>query len=471
MLGFKYYLLFNNNIKKIKFILGTSLHDKKTIEGKSNERYRRILLTGITTGLVKVVSVLINLFTVPLTLKYLGSERYGLWMSISSILALLSFADLGLGNGLLNTIAQASARNKVKEAKIAVSSTFYLLLFISTCLFIFFILIFNQINWISVFNVKSELAKIESGRTMFVLVTILLINMPLGIVQRIQEGYQEGYRFQIWLILGSLLSLLFLVISIYFKLGLPILVFSLSIGPILSTFLNAIEMFKNKRRLIFPSWRYFDFKIGKKLIKSGLAFLLLGIFTLIGNSSDDIIIAHTLGSSDVAAYEVVKKIFLFSMFTQFLIQPLWPAFAEAIEIGDINWAKKTLNKGFKLSLIFGGLLSIPLVIFGKSIILFWVGPDYVPSYSLLFGFFVFVLTANYGGVMSTFLNSGPLLAKQTIMIGLAACTSLILKVILSKYFGISAIIWSTVIGYSIFYIFPSYKLAYNYLNKKNEKIN
>ena len=145
--------------------------------------------------------------------------------------------------------------------------------------------------------------------------------------------------------------------------------------------------------------------------------------------------------------------------------------AEAIEIGDINWAKKTLNKGFKLSLIFGGLLSIPLVIFGKSIILFWVGPDYVPSYSLLFGFFVFVLTANYGGVMSTFLNSGPLLAKQTIMIGLAACTSLILKVILSKYFGISAIIWSTVIGYSIFYIFPSYKLAYNYLNKKNEKIN
>ena len=41
MLGFKYYLLFNNNIKKIKFILGTSLHDKKTIEGKSNERYIR----------------------------------------------------------------------------------------------------------------------------------------------------------------------------------------------------------------------------------------------------------------------------------------------------------------------------------------------------------------------------------------------------------------------------------------------
>jgi O-antigen/teichoic acid export membrane protein len=48
-------------------------------------------------------------------------------MAISSILALMSFADLGLGNGLLNAISQANGRNSKKDAQIAVSSTFFIL--------------------------------------------------------------------------------------------------------------------------------------------------------------------------------------------------------------------------------------------------------------------------------------------------------------------------------------------------------
>jgi len=125
MQGYRSIILIIEFINKIKLIFNSNSHDKSTEEGKSNERYRRILLTALMTGIVKVVSVIINLFTVPLTLKYLGSERYGLWMSISSILSLISFADLGLGNGLLNSIAQANARNKIKQAKVAITSTFF----------------------------------------------------------------------------------------------------------------------------------------------------------------------------------------------------------------------------------------------------------------------------------------------------------------------------------------------------------
>jgi O-antigen/teichoic acid export membrane protein len=118
-------------------------------------------------------------------------------------------------------------------------------------------------------------------------------------------------------------------------------------------------------------------KIGKQLIRSGLVFFILGLFTLLGSSSDDIIIAQTLGASTVAGYEIVKKIFLFSMFTQFIIQPLWPAFGEALESGDIEWAKKTLKKGLYLSIGSGGIMTLPVLIFGKQIILHWVGPSFV----------------------------------------------------------------------------------------------
>ncbi|NQU35713.1 MAG: hypothetical protein HQ521_20995, partial [Bacteroidetes bacterium] len=95
----------------------------------------------------------------------------------------------------------------------------------------------------------------------------------------------------------------------------------------------------------------------------------------------------------------------------------------------------------------------------------WVGPDFIPNWSLLIGFYVFILFANYGGAMSTFLNSGPLIKKQLLIVGLASVSSVLLKIVLSLNFGVSGIIWATIIGYSIFYIIPSYRIAFNYLKK------
>jgi hypothetical protein len=71
--------------------------------------------------------------------------------------------------------------------------------------------------------------------------------------------------------------------------------------------------------------------------------------------------------------------------------------------------------------------------------------------------------------MSTFLNSGPLIAKQTFFVGIASISALVLKIILSLKFGISGIIWATVIGYGVFYIIPSYRLAYKYLDRLEDQ--
>ena len=447
------------NWLKLKKIFQFNPHDTTNSEGKSHERYRRILLTGGSTAVVKIFTVAINLITVPLTVKYLGAERYGLWMAISSVMALMSFADLGLGNGLLNAVSKANGRNDTKEAQVAVSSTFFILLGISIILFLIFISIFPFISWKDVFNVKSALAIRESGPTMMVLVIVLLVNMPLGIVQRIQDGYQEGYRFQLWLILGSVLSLISLLICIYLESGLAWLVLAYSGGQVLATILNGIYLFKKKRPYLLPKIKYFKMDIGKQLIKSGFVFLLLGLFTLLANASDDIIITQTMNPSAVAGYEIVKKLFLFSMFTQYIIQPLWPAFGEALESGDIIWAKKTMKKALKLSMISGALISFPLLLFGKQIVTIWVGRGFTPGWSLLFGFYIYVILNNYIGVMSTLLNSSNYVKKLILPIALTALASVFFKITLSLHFGVSGIIWATILGWGIFFAGPSYYLS------------
>src|SRR5690348_11551465 len=90
------------------------------------ERNRRALLTGSVSTLARAVQVGTTLITIPLTLKYLGNERFGLWMTISSVMAMASFADFGVGNGVLNTVAKAFGKDNLVGIRMAVSSGFAL---------------------------------------------------------------------------------------------------------------------------------------------------------------------------------------------------------------------------------------------------------------------------------------------------------------------------------------------------------
>src|SRR5262245_42123374 len=119
-----------------KFRLGTRFSsvalllvssDNATPEGRARERQRRIALSALASALAKAISVSTALISVPLTLTYLGAERYGMWMTMSSLVAMLSFADLGIGNGLLASVASAHGRNDRDEIQSYVSSAYLVL--------------------------------------------------------------------------------------------------------------------------------------------------------------------------------------------------------------------------------------------------------------------------------------------------------------------------------------------------------
>ena len=117
-----------------KALLTLRPFDVATEHGRSRERYRRAALTTITSGMARAVTVITWLVTVRLTVHYLGTERYGLWMTITSMVAMMSFADLGIGNGLLNSITEAKGGEDRESVRKYVSSAFFLLLTIALVL-------------------------------------------------------------------------------------------------------------------------------------------------------------------------------------------------------------------------------------------------------------------------------------------------------------------------------------------------
>ena len=80
------------------------------------ERLRRALLTSTSAVIARVISMAGPLITVPLALRYLGHERYGLWMTVTAMVGMFTFADLGLGNGLMTEVSQAEGKGEADRA-------------------------------------------------------------------------------------------------------------------------------------------------------------------------------------------------------------------------------------------------------------------------------------------------------------------------------------------------------------------
>jgi O-antigen/teichoic acid export membrane protein len=127
----------NKLLKKTKSALSVFRFrpfDTSTEAGRSKERLRRAAITTVSAGGARAIAVLASLVTVPLTFHYLGAERYGLWMVLISIIGMMSFADLGIGNGLVNAISDAYGRDDQRLAKESVTSAFVIMVVIALVL-------------------------------------------------------------------------------------------------------------------------------------------------------------------------------------------------------------------------------------------------------------------------------------------------------------------------------------------------
>jgi O-antigen/teichoic acid export membrane protein len=430
--------------------------DTNTPEGRSKERLRRVALTALVSALAQAVSVLTMLISIPLTLNYLGAERYGLWVSISSLITLLGFADLGMGNGLLNAIAEANGRNDPRAAKSYVSSAFYMLLGVALLFGIMWVMLYDRIPWHWLFNVITPQAIAETGPALAIFVWCMLINLPMSLVQKIHEGYQEGYINGLWRVAGSLLGLVSVLFMISLQAGLPLLVLAMAASPILVLFLNALFLFFRERPSLLPRVQLFNKTAFLRIFKNGSLFFVLQLAVAVGFQSDNLVIAHYLGANQVPQYAVPMKLFmLIPSMLNFVIAPLWPAYGEAIARRDLTWVRRIFKRSLFLSFGVSLLPSLFLVVFGGRIIEFWVGSEVEADFLLLAGFGLWVILLSLSGPIAMFLNGANVINFQIVCAILMAVMNLVSSIFLVQRIGVSGPVYGSVIAWSAFSLLPA----------------
>lgn len=432
--------------------------DQSTPEGRSGERDRRIALSAAASAMAKILSIGTALISVPLSLGYLGQERFGMWAIISSLIAMLAFADFGLGNGVLSAVAKAHGNDDAVGTRRVVSTGFFLLCGVALVLVALFALAYPWFNWHALFNVQTAQARAEAGPALAMFVLCFAGSIPLGVVQRVQWGLQQGFVASLWQCAGSLCGLLGMLLVIYLGGSLPWLVLALAGAPLAAALLNSLFYFFWHRPDLRPRWSCCASAALTQIASSGVLFFVLQVVGAVVYTSDSLIVAQLMGAAAVAEYVVPEKMFsLISLTVATLTVPLWPAYGEAIERGDLAWVQRTFYASIRIAVGTAALMSLLLLAAGSFIIQLWVGELVFVPFSLLLGLAIWKVVEATGNCLAMLLNGTGKLKLQVIMAIVTAIVAISLKFIFIHEFGVPGVVWATLIAYgcsvSILYYF------------------
>ena len=429
--------------------------DLSTPEGRSRERYRRAAFSSAAAGVGRGIQILTLLISIPLAVGYLGPERYGLWATISSLVALLAFADAGLGNGLVSAVSEADGRGDTDAARTHVSSAFFMLLVLALALGTAFALAYPFVPWDWLYNVKSPVAVREAGVATAVFAACFLATLPASVVERTQLGYQEGYVNGVWAALGSVVGLVGVVTAIALEASLPWLVLALAGAPLAALVMNGAVLFARRRPWLRPRVRLVTAASVRRLVRLGAMFFVLQLAVAVAFTSDNIVVARLLGPEAVTEYSVAMRLFTVApMLLVLLFNPLWPAYGEAVARGDVRWVKVTLARSLALAVAVTLVASGILVAFGVEIVHLWVGSAVTPTFWLLLGLGAWAVLTAAGNALAMFLNGVNVITFQAVSAVVMATTALVAKIVFGGIFGLPGIIWGTVAAYTLFTAIP-----------------
>ena len=176
------------------------------ILGKGHNRSVRAKKNIIASFLVKGMSIAISLLVVPLTINYLNTSRYGIWLTLSSIVGWFSFFDIGFGNGLRNKFAESVAKGEHENARKYVSTTYAILSLIVACVIILYFFISPFLNWSKILNTAPEMAS-ELSLLAMIVILFFCLQFVLQLITTVITANQQPAKASLFNFFGSLFSL------------------------------------------------------------------------------------------------------------------------------------------------------------------------------------------------------------------------------------------------------------------------
>jgi O-antigen/teichoic acid export membrane protein len=401
----------------------------------SSSRYGRILKAVCSGTAARVLSSGLTLISLPLAVRYLGAERYGVWATITTTAAYALDDKLSAARYFTNALLLTGGVGGVVAP-----------VFAGVC---------PGINWVRLFNVSSNVSAAEVAHTVAAACVLMLLALPCNLAGKLLAGYQEQHRYNYATCTGAVASLSGLALGVALRVSMAML-FVMSAGCLTFTALiNLILVVGWQKPWLLPRASLIDRSALKELLDSGSSFFLIQVAAVVVFSSDNLVVSHYLGASEVTPYSVTWRVVGLAAVLQSLVFPaLWPAYAEAYAKRDYGWIRRTFRMTMKGTVALNGLCVAILLLFGRSLIRIWAGPAAVPTLALLIAMGVWAIVNGFMSVESCLLAALNRTREQALLSITAAAVNIGLSVILVRHIGSLGVIGGTILSYLVVLVVP-----------------
>lgn len=383
-----------------RMIINKGINQFISTDGRSKMLKSNILYSAI----LKVIGLITSLLVVTITLNYLNSELYGVWLTITSILYWFSFFDIGLGNGMRNYLTEAVSKGNYKEAQSYLSTTIIALTMIASIIAIVGFILLKLLNLNSVFNTNT-ISNTELQNVLFVAIGFTLILFVLKNIGYVFVALQKYALWDFINTLGNIIGLLIIFLLTKFTNGkLIYVVFAFTCTPAIIYILAAIPIF-SKYPEFRPTIQSFRKDFLSTIVGKGLGFFLIQITScLVIYGSSNLFITQFCGPESVTTYNIAYKFFnLLAIGYLVFISPMWNAYTDAYVKQDFNWIEKAFKSALKIWL-FTEFAGIIMLIVSQYFYLFWVGKAVHVPFMVSLSVFLYISFFNLNNCVTYLLN-------------------------------------------------------------------
>jgi O-antigen/teichoic acid export membrane protein len=384
------------------------------MEEINNKRSKLIRNNIILSFFTKGWSAIVLLMIVPVTLNCLGEYKNGVWLTISSLLLWIENMDIGLGNGLRNTLAIHLAHNDIQKAKSVISSAYAMLTLIMIPIAIVLFVLIKTYDTYILFNVSTN---IVTNLDSLLIVTSLLVctSFIFKLIGNFYMGLQLPAISNLLIACGQTLTL-FLTYLVYLSGSHSMMHIALAntLSPLIVYFVAYIYSFYYKYPHLRPSIKVVHLRQAKEVMGIGVKFFVIQISGVILFMSSNLLISNLFTPSMVTPYQICFRYFslLLAIFTV-ICMPYWTATTDAYERHDMEWIRKTTKK-LDMMMLAIFICMMMMIACSDYIYSIWIGNDISIDIKLSISMAVYVFILIYSERYSYIINGFGMLRLQLI---------------------------------------------------------
>ncbi len=408
---------------------------------------RSLALSTVSSYLRYGISFLVSFLLVPFMIQKLGTEGFGLWSFLFSLLGIFGLADIGFGVGVVKVSAECKGAGDPEKRNRTLSAIFFLYLLLASASGLGLFLVATIFpSWVAQSSQSGEYVL-----TLFWLLALrtVILQIPLGLFRGALFGEQKivlvnvisllqnlAYGLMAWQVLANGYGLVAVAVASLIAMVGEHVLYVVACYWVLPNFRLSLE-----RRPLEELKELFSFS-RHQFLSDVASMVLLQV--------DLILVRALFGLHEVALYALALRLSThgYYLVKQF-VNVLAPYVADAVGAGREDELSQVVFRGTRTALLSAIPIWLSVCFLGGPLLYCWTGPDTVSAYPLLFILTTSMLIGIPPLVASVVLamSGDHVYTSRTALIGLLA--NLCISICLGYWLGLVGIALGTLLSKTV----------------------